>query len=65
MNPALVGLHPILPRWCVQVDNRDADIVMAQGEEGDARRAEIESHNGTVEPGLKMQLRKMTAHLVK
>ncbi|GFH10410.1 uncharacterized protein HaLaN_05717, partial [Haematococcus lacustris] len=48
-----------------QIDVRDADIILAVGEDADARRAEIDNHQGAVEPGLKMQLRKLTAHIVK
>lgn len=53
----------VLP--ALQVDSRDADIVLAVGQDTSQRIAEIEAHQGAVEPALKMQLRKLTAHLVK
>ncbi|KAL6756783.1 hypothetical protein V8C86DRAFT_2641239 [Haematococcus lacustris] len=56
---------PMSAASAAQIDVRDADIILAVGEDADARRAEIDNHQGAVEPGLKMQLRKLTAHIVK
>jgi len=47
------------------LDVREADVIMGEGSDADMRRAEVEAQMGAVEPTLKMQLRKLTAHLVR
>jgi hypothetical protein len=56
---------PMSAATAAQLDSRDADIIMAVGADADAQRAEIDTQQGSVEPSLKMQLRKLTAHIVK
>jgi hypothetical protein len=44
---------------------KDVDVILDDGADGEARRAEVDHQMGAVDPALKMQLRKLTAHLVR
>ena len=45
-------------------DNTEADIVLS-GEDADARRAEIDQQQGSVDPVVKMHLNMLTRDIVK